>query len=81
MMSIPHVSLALALAGFAGTAVISSPPDGPGVRTPAGVRSLDAVDVDDARVSILTDEDWAQYEVASIFSTRWVLRSRVPSSG
>jgi len=63
MMSIPHVSIALALAGFAGTAVISSPPDVPDIRTPIGVKSIDAIAVDDARVSILTDEDWAQHEV------------------
>ena len=65
MMSLPHVSLALVLSGFAGTAVLSSTLDGPAPRASLDVQVRDkAVGVeDDARVSILTDEDWARHEV------------------
>ena len=65
MMSIPRVSIALALAGLAGTAAISSPPTSPSVRLSPDAAPSRATDAgnDDAVASILTDEDWSRHEV------------------
>ena len=65
MKPITHMPIALLLAGFAGTTVLSSAPDGPAPRAAVDVDVRDAAGgVDnDARVSILTDDDWARFDV------------------
>ena len=66
MISLPHVSIAALLAGFAGTAVLSSNLDGPPPRSSVSKTDVREAQVDvrnDAQVSIITDEEWAQFEV------------------
>ena len=65
MMSYPKVSIALALAGIAGTSAVSLASDDPRPRAASGIQIQDKPvgDIDDGMGSIITDDDWARHEV------------------